>query len=122
MNYLIKRCAELHLEHRALLRRVLLRPTSVFRQEQREPRLERPRQRRHHHVRPVAHPRAHRHPQRVHTVLQLLDEVLLVASIVGEEESTIEEVVEPYLLKVGYIERTPRGRQITPAGERYLRG
>jgi holliday junction DNA helicase RuvB len=45
-----------------------------------------------------------------------------LASIVGEEESTIEEVVEPYLLKVGYIERTPRGRQITPAGERYLRG
>lgn len=45
-----------------------------------------------------------------------------LASIVGEEESTIEEVVEPYLLKVGYIERTPRGRQITPLGERYLRG
>lgn len=43
-----------------------------------------------------------------------------LASIVGEEESTIEDVVEPYLLKIGYIERTPRGRQITPAGERYI--
>jgi Holliday junction DNA helicase RuvB len=31
-----------------------------------------------------------------------------LASIVGEEESTLEEVVEPYLLKIGYIERTPR--------------
>jgi Holliday junction DNA helicase RuvB len=43
-----------------------------------------------------------------------------LASIIGEEESTIEDVVEPYLLKIGYIERTPRGRQITPAGEQYM--
>lgn len=43
-----------------------------------------------------------------------------LASIVGEEESTIEDVVEPYLLKVGYIERTPRGRQITPLGIRQI--
>ena len=44
-----------------------------------------------------------------------------LASIVGEEEATIEDVVEPYLLKIGYIERTPRGRQITASGERYVR-
>lgn len=43
-----------------------------------------------------------------------------LASIVGEEESTIEEVVEPYLLKIGFIERTPRGRQITPLGIRSI--
>ncbi len=43
-----------------------------------------------------------------------------LASIVGEEESTLEEVVEPYLLKIGYIERTPRGRQITHTGELYI--
>ena len=44
-----------------------------------------------------------------------------LASIIGEEENTIEDVVEPYLLKIGFIERTPRGRQITPAGESYIR-
>jgi Holliday junction DNA helicase RuvB len=43
-----------------------------------------------------------------------------LASIIGEEENTIEDVVEPYLLKLGFIERTPRGRQITPAGEKYI--
>jgi Holliday junction DNA helicase RuvB len=43
-----------------------------------------------------------------------------LASVVGEEESTLEEVVEPYLLKIGYLERTPRGRQITHAGEQYI--
>jgi Holliday junction DNA helicase RuvB len=34
--------------------------------------------------------------------------------------ATIEEVVEPYLLQIGFIERTPRWRQITPKGEEYL--
>lgn len=43
-----------------------------------------------------------------------------LASIVGEEVATIEEVVEPYLLQIGFIERTPRWRQITPKGEEYL--
>jgi Holliday junction DNA helicase RuvB len=36
-----------------------------------------------------------------------------LASVVGEEVATIEDVVEPYLLQMGFIERTPRGRQIT---------
>lgn len=44
-----------------------------------------------------------------------------LASVVGEESATIEDVVEPYLLQIGYIERTPRGRQITMKGETYLR-
>lgn len=39
-----------------------------------------------------------------------------LASIIGEEVATIEDVVEPYLLQLGLIERTPRGRQITPLG------
>lgn len=43
-----------------------------------------------------------------------------LASIIGEEEQTIEDVVEPYLLKLGFIERTPRGRQITMSGEKYI--
>lgn len=44
-----------------------------------------------------------------------------LASVIGEEVATIEDVVEPYLLQVGFIERTPRGRQITMKGEEYMR-
>jgi len=40
-----------------------------------------------------------------------------IASAVWEEESTIEEVVEPYLLQIWFLERSPRGRKIT--GEAY---
>ena len=43
-----------------------------------------------------------------------------LASVVGEEVATIEDVVEPFLLQIGLIERTPRGRQITKKGEEYL--
>ncbi len=35
-----------------------------------------------------------------------------IASMVGEDSSTLEEVYEPYLLRKGYLERTPRGRQV----------
>ncbi len=35
-----------------------------------------------------------------------------IAAIVGEDKDTIEDVYEPYLMRCGYIERTPRGRQI----------
>ncbi len=44
-----------------------------------------------------------------------------LASMIGEEVATIEDVVEPYLLQIGFLERTPRGRQITKKGEDYLR-
>lgn len=44
-----------------------------------------------------------------------------LASVVGEESATIEDVVEPYLLQIGFLERTPRGRQITMKGGEYLR-
>lgn len=43
-----------------------------------------------------------------------------LSAAVGEEPSTLEDVVEPYLLQTGLVERTPRGRQLTPAGYRYL--
>jgi Holliday junction DNA helicase RuvB len=43
-----------------------------------------------------------------------------LASMIGEEVATIEDVVEPYLLQIGLIERTPRGRQITKKGEEYV--
>jgi Holliday junction DNA helicase RuvB len=38
-----------------------------------------------------------------------------LAVAVGEEQDTIEDVYEPYLLKEGLIKRTPRGRAATPA-------
>jgi Holliday junction DNA helicase RuvB len=43
-----------------------------------------------------------------------------LAAAVGEEASTLEDVVEPYLLQQGLIERTPRGRQLTEAGYRAI--
>jgi holliday junction DNA helicase RuvB len=43
-----------------------------------------------------------------------------LASVIGEEVATIEDVVEPYLLQIGLIERTPRGRQITMKGTEYM--
>jgi Holliday junction DNA helicase RuvB len=36
-----------------------------------------------------------------------------IATAVGEEPGTIEEVYEPFLIKEGYIKRTPRGREVT---------
>jgi len=36
-----------------------------------------------------------------------------IASCIGEERDTIEEVIEPYLMQVGFIQRTPRGRVAT---------
>ena len=33
-----------------------------------------------------------------------------LAAVVGEEQETLEEVYEPYLIKEGYLKRTPRGR------------
>ena len=37
-----------------------------------------------------------------------------LAATVGEEAETIEDVVEPYLLQQGFLQRTPRGRVATP--------
>jgi len=39
-----------------------------------------------------------------------------VAVSVGEEQGTLEEVYEPYLIQEGYLQRTPRGRTVTPLG------
>jgi len=41
-----------------------------------------------------------------------------IASVVGEDPSTLEDVYEPYLLQRGLIVRTPQGRQATPAAFR----
>lgn len=43
-----------------------------------------------------------------------------LAAALSEERDTIEEVVEPFLLKLGFIQRTPRGRMISAMGYKYL--
>ena len=43
-----------------------------------------------------------------------------VATAVGEEAGTIEEVYEPFLIMEGYLQRTPRGRQATERAYRHL--
>src|SRR5439155_27090066 len=62
---------------------------------------------------------------------KLLDAVILrfdggpvgldnVAAAIGEERDTIEDVIEPYLIQQGFLERTPRGRVATLAAFRHL--
>ena len=43
-----------------------------------------------------------------------------IASSIGEEISTLEDVVEPYLLQEGFIKRTPRGRMVTDKAYAHL--
>lgn len=43
-----------------------------------------------------------------------------IATAVGEDSGTIEEVYEPFLIKEGYIKRTPRGREVTERGYLHL--
>ena len=43
-----------------------------------------------------------------------------IATALGEDPGTIEEVYEPYLIKEGFIKRTPRGREVTPLAWNHL--
>ena len=43
-----------------------------------------------------------------------------LAVTLGEEQDTIEEVYEPYLLQLGFLQRTPRGRVITDLGRAHV--
>jgi holliday junction DNA helicase RuvB len=43
-----------------------------------------------------------------------------IAASIGEESQTIEDVYEPYLLQIGYLQRTPRGRVVTEAVYRHF--
>ena len=52
--------------------------------QQSEPGFQRPSQSRHHHIGPVGYQIIHRHPQRLETVLKLLNEVFLVAPLIAE--------------------------------------
>ncbi len=43
-----------------------------------------------------------------------------IAATLGEERDTLEDVVEPYLLQIGFVRRTKRGREITPQARTHL--
>ncbi|MNO38171.1 Holliday junction ATP-dependent DNA helicase RuvB [compost metagenome] len=43
-----------------------------------------------------------------------------IAATIGEESQTIEDVYEPYLLQIGFLQRTPRGRTVTAAAYQHL--
>ena len=43
-----------------------------------------------------------------------------LAATIGEEAITIEDVYEPYLMQLGFLQRTPRGRCITASGLKHI--
>ena len=43
-----------------------------------------------------------------------------IAAGLGEDSSMLEFVVEPYLIQIGFLTRTPRGRLLTPLGKKYI--
>lgn len=43
-----------------------------------------------------------------------------LAALTGDEATTIEDFYEPYLLQIGFIERTPRGRRATPKAYKHI--
>ncbi|MBD3425648.1 MAG: Holliday junction branch migration DNA helicase RuvB [Candidatus Omnitrophica bacterium] len=43
-----------------------------------------------------------------------------IASSLNEETDTIQDIVEPYLLKIGFLRRTPRGRELTEKAYEYM--
>ncbi|MFA6644308.1 MAG: Holliday junction branch migration DNA helicase RuvB, partial [Bacteroidales bacterium] len=46
--------------------------------------------------------------------------ITTIATAVGDDPGTIEEVYEPYLIKEGFIKRTPRGREVTELAYQHL--
>tara|TARA_B100000029_G_scaffold104213_1_gene94727 strand:- start:72 stop:1130 length:1059 start_codon:yes stop_codon:yes gene_type:complete len=43
-----------------------------------------------------------------------------LAAALGEDPATLEAVIEPFLLQIGFLQRTPRGRVITPTGRLHI--
>src|SRR5207245_11312361 len=83
---------------------------------------------------------AERHLERLEVdryALDLLDRIILltihekfdggpvgvntIAAALGEERDTIEELYEPYLMQIGFLDRTSRGRRVTPRALEHLR-
>lgn len=60
----------------------------------------------------------------LHTIAQKFDGgpvgVKSLAAALSEEESTIEDVYEPYLLQLSFLDRTPKGRMLTDAGRVHI--
>lgn len=46
--------------------------------------------------------------------------ITTIAALTGDEVTTIEDFYEPYLLQIGFIEKTPRGRRVTLKAKRHL--
>jgi Holliday junction DNA helicase RuvB len=46
--------------------------------------------------------------------------ITTIATAVGEEPGTLEEVYEPFLIQEGFIKRTPRGREATEKAYKHL--
>jgi Holliday junction DNA helicase RuvB len=44
-----------------------------------------------------------------------------IAAVIGEEVETVEDVYEPYLLQLGFLDRTPQGRVATELAREHLR-
>ena len=45
-----------------------------------------------------------------------------LAAAVGEDRGTLEEIYEPYLMQIGFLDRTPRGRRATRRAREHLLG
>ena len=43
-----------------------------------------------------------------------------ISAAISEEKEAIEEIYEPYLIQIGFLNRTPRGRVVTPAAYQHL--
>ena len=43
-----------------------------------------------------------------------------IATALGEDAGTVEEVYEPFLIKEGFLKRTPRGREVTELAYKHL--
>ena len=46
--------------------------------------------------------------------------ITTIATAIGEDAGTVEEVYEPYLIMEGFIKRTPRGRMVTELAYSHL--
>lgn len=47
--------------------------------------------------------------------------VSTLSALISEEQNTIEDFYEPYLMQIGFLERTPRGRKVTPKAYEHLK-
>ena len=50
----------------------------------------------------------------------LRDDRVSISAALSEPRDAIEEIIEPYLIQLGFVQRTPRGRLLTPHAFRHL--